>query len=357
MAEIDLFALRQNADAIAAEVGPSVGVLAVVKADAYGHGAVACARALERKVWGFAVSLVEEGIELRRVGNVEAPIIVLGSSYGYSHRDVVAYGLTPVVSDPRDLGRFARAAAELDRVRPVGVHVKIDTGMSRLGVRPEGLPELIEALAATPGVELAGVCTHLADADGDDPEPTRAQLAVFEAGRKQLLDAGLRPTLTHIANSAGAARFPGARADLVRPGLRLYEGVMTLRSRVVALRDLPAGARVSYGGAFQATRPTRIATVPIGYADGYSRRYSGRAQVLVGGRRCPVVGAITMDMCMVDVTGVACAVGDDVVLLGAQGSERITADEVARFGDTIVWEVFTSISKRVPRVYRGERAA
>jgi alanine racemase len=372
VAEIDLAALRKNVDVLQEAIGPSVGLLAVVKADAYGHGALACARALERKVWGFAVSLVEEGVELRR-GGVAAPIVVLGSFYGLSHRDVVAYQLTPVVSDEADLERFARAVDELSAPR-LGVHLKIDTGMSRLGLRPERLASMIAALGRTTGVELTGLCTHLAEADGDDAAPTEEQLARFESARHEVVAAGLRPTLTHVSNSAGTARFAAARYDLVRPGLALYgynaggppEGswsglrpVMTLKSRVVALRDLPAGAKVSYGGLYRTDGAARVATVPIGYADGYTRRLTGRAEVLVGGRRCPVVGAITMDMSMVDVTGLeqsgGCRLGDEVVLLGAQGAERIGAEELARASGTIVWEIFCGVSKRVPRVYVGER--
>jgi alanine racemase len=211
--------------------------------------------------------------------------------------------------------------------------------------------------------------SHLADADGDDPTPTEAQLAAFEAGRAQVLAAGLRPTLTHVANSAGTVRFPSARFDLVRPGLALYgynasaasaytglRPVMALKSRVVALREVAPGTRVSYGGQWTAARRSRIATLPIGYADGYTRRLSGQAQVIVGGRRVPVVGAITMDMCMADVTDVeACKLGDEAVLLGAQGEARITADELARWAGTIVWEIFCGVSKRVPRIYIGER--
>jgi alanine racemase len=368
VAEIDLAALRKNADVLAATVGPEVGVMAVVKADAYGHGAVACARALERKVWGFAVSLVEEGIELRR-GGIEAPVIVLGSFYGYSHRDVIAYRLTPVVSDEADLERFARAVEDLD-AGTLGVHLKIDTGMSRLGLRPERLGEFVAALARQPRLQLTGLCSHLADADGPDAAPTDAQLAAFDRARAELERLGVRPTVVHVANSAGTVRFARARFDLVRPGLALYgyspsgaaafaglTPALTLKSRVVALRQLAAGESVSYAGLYQTPAPARIATVPIGYADGYTRRLTGRAQVLVGGRRVPVVGAITMDMSMVDVTSVAaCKLGDEVVLLGQQGSERVSADELASWAGTIAWEIFCGISKRVPRVYVGDRA-
>jgi len=373
VAEVDLAALRKNVDVLAATVGPRVGILAVVKADAYGHGALAVARALERKVWGFAVSLVEEGVELRR-GGIEAPIVVLGSFYGYSHRDVIAFRLTPVVADEGDVDKFARAADEMSAGR-VGVHLKIDTGMSRLGVRLEQLDAMLARLQATPAVELTGLCSHLASADADDPTPSSEQLARFEEARRRVAAAGLAVPLVHVANSAATQRFREARFDLIRPGLALYgysgasQGAaaayagllpaMSLKSRIVALREVPAGERVSYGGLWRAAAPSRIATVPMGYADGYTRRMTGKAEVLVGGRRCAVAGAITMDMCMVDVSAVAgVKLGDEVVLLGAQGADpaaRITADELAEWAGTITWEIFCGISKRVPRVYVGER--
>ncbi len=367
MAEVDLAALRKNVDVLAATVGPGVGILAVVKADAYGHGALAVARALERKVWGFAVSLVEEGVELRR-GGIEAPIVVLGSFYGYSHRDVIAFRLTPVVADEGDVEKFARAADEMSSGR-IGVHLKIDTGMSRLGVRLERLDDMLARLKATPAVELAGLCSHLASADADDPTPSTEQLARFEEARRRVAAAGFAVPLTHVANSATTLRFGEARFDLIRPGLALYGysaspaaaytgllPAMSLKSRIVALRDVPAGEHVSYGGLWRADAPSRIATVPIGYADGYTRRMTGKAEVLIGGRRCRVAGAITMDMSMVDVSAVeGVKIGDEVVLLGAQAGERIDADELADWAGTISWEIFCGISKRVPRVYVGER--
>lgn len=368
MAEVDLSALRSNADVLRARLGPGVGILAVVKADAYGHGAVVCARSLERRVWGFGVSLVEEGVEIRRSG-VESPILVLGAAYGLSHRDVLAYRLTPVLGDVSDLARFRRAADELNQER-VDIHLKIDTGMARLGLRPGAeLARFCDALATTKGLALSGLMTHFACADDADEGVTRAQLARFEEARAYLRGRGHDPALVHAANSAGLVRFPDARYGLVRPGIALYglspsptapiaglQPVLSLRSRVVALRELAAGERVSYGGMFSATRPTRVATVPVGYADGYTRRLSGRAEVLVRGRRCKVIGAITMDMSLVDVTDLdVCELGDEVVLLGAQGTERVTAEELAQRSDTISWEILSNIGKRVPRSYTGER--
>ncbi|MFO0576011.1 MAG: alanine racemase [Polyangia bacterium] len=371
MAEIDLAALRRNADAIKATLrDPGVGMLAVLKADAYGHGAVACAQALVKRAWGFAVSLVEEGVELRRAG-IDQPIVVLGCYYGLSHRDVVAYRLTPVVAEHGDLARLARAADDLGVAR-VGVHLKLDTGMSRLGVRPERLDDFLAELARHPTVSLTGLCTHLADADGPGSEMTEDQLRILEACRARLHDKGLRPGVVHVANTAGAVRFSDARFDLVRPGIGLFGvapahtgltslwPVMTLKSRIIMLREVPPGTAVSYGATTRTRRRTRVATLPIGYADGYTRRMSAQAQVLCGGRRCKVLGPITMDMTMVDVTDVPDAqVGSEVVLIGRQegpdgAADRLTLDELAEWAGTIPWEVCCTISKRVPRIYVGD---
>lgn len=333
-----------------------------------------CARALSRKVWGFAVSLVEEGIELRRAG-IEAPIVVLGCYYGLSHRDVVAYRLTPVIGDVRDLARFVRAAEDLGSVR-LDVHVKLDTGMSRLGIRPERLDELIAALKSQPALVLGGVCSHLADADGPEPERSEEQQRLFVLCQERMQRAGLPLGIVHLANTAGALRFPSAQYDLVRPGIGLYGvapshtglvglwPVLSLRTRIIALRDLPPGTGVSYGSRAQTARNTRIATLPIGYADGYSRRMSGRAQVLIAGRRCPVMGPITMDMTMVDVTDVpAVQLGTEAVLIGAQtgsdgrSDEPITLEELSGWSDTIPYEACCALSKRVPRIYPREASA
>ncbi len=371
VAEIDLGALRRNADVIRSAVGSArTGLLAVVKADAYGHGAVACARALEKKVWGFAVSLVEEGVELRRAG-IEQPIVVLGCYYGLSHRDVIAYRLTPVIADSRDLARFARAADELAAPR-VGVHLKLDTGMSRLGVRDVQLDPFLSELARHSGLYLSGLCTHLYDADGADAAPTEEQLRRLTHTLSDLQAQGVRPGIVHVANTAGAVRFADARYDLVRAGIGMFGvapghtslatlwPVMTLRTKIIALRQLPTGETVSYGGRSRVNRPTLCATLPVGYADGYTRRMSDAAFVLCGGRRCKVFAPITMDMTMVDVSDVPDAkIGDDVVLLGSQtgpdgSSDRITLDEMAGWADTIPWEVCTVVSKRVPRIYTGD---
>ena len=349
-----------------AQVSPRTALLAVVKADAYGHGAVGCALALQHKVWGFGVSLVEEGIELRR-GGVTAPVVVLGSFFGLGHRDVVAYRLTPVVSDVDDIERFGRALGDLGEER-FSIHLKIDTGMSRLGVQPSEVGELLMAVGQQAGIEVSGVCTHLAEADTGQEATTRHQLQRFVQALTTIAQAGSSQLVVHVANSAAIRRFSDTHRDLVRPGLALYgispsalapypglRPVLSWRTRIVALRTVADGVGVSYGGTFVASGPTRIATIPIGYADGYSRRMSGKAEVLCRGVRCKVVGTITMDMAMVDVTNLpGVEVGDEVTLIGQQGEQRITATDLAGWADTIPWEVICAISKRVPRVYIGE---
>jgi len=335
----------------------------VVKADAYGHGAVSVAAALERAgVDGFAVSLLEEGIELRRA--TRAPVLVLGGYYGSAHRALLDHDLTPIVFDPGDLEKLARAARP---GRRVPMHVKVDTGMARLGVPLAALDDFFAHLRKFDNLEVQGLCTHLASADADDPEPTTEQLTCFETARASAQRAGLKPTLLHAANSAGAVRFAASRYDLVRPGIALLgdsaapiaelpgaQPVLRLVTRVIALREVPTGAPVSYGGLWRAPRRSRIATLPLGYADGYPRRMTGTGEVLIAGQRVPVVGAVCMDMFMVDVTDVPTAqVGSEVVLLGQQQGERISARDWASWVGSVNYEIYCGISKRVPRVYSG----
>jgi len=371
-AEIDLEAIAANARRLQGHVGAQVGILGVVKADAYGHGAVPVARALVERggVAGLAVTLLEEGLELRRAG-LGGMILVMGAVYTHAHLDVIAHGLTPVVSELHDVEQFARAAKV--RGEPVQVHVKVDTGMSRLGVRPEALAQLAAALAAVaPHIEVVGAMTHLSSADSPDGEAVTAiQLEKFRAAVDVLGAAGIRPRMLHAANSVGAIRFSGGRFDAVRPGLVLYggggafaeglglEAAMRLVSGVVQLRWISADDTVSYGGHYRAEGRTHVATIPMGYADGYPRRVNlpgttDPAHVLIRGRRCRVLGTVCMDMIMADVTalGDEVAVGDEVVLLGAQGDERVTASELAQRAGLIEYEITCGVSKRVPRVYR-----
>jgi alanine racemase len=363
-AEIDLEALCANASWLKRRIG-AAGLLGVVKADGYGHGAIVVARALTEHtpVAGLCVSLAEEGIELRDAG-IGGFILVMGGCYGQAHRDVAALGLTPVVFDLRDVEAFARSG------QPVGIHVKVDTGMSRLGVRPEDLDAFLEGCSRFPAVRIEGLMTHLACADSD-PEMTRAQLDRLAAVEPRVRAAARGGRLVvHTANTAGTLAFADAHRDAVRPGLALYGGgdpalkpVLRLVTQIVSLRDLAPGDTVSYGAHFTAAQPTRIATLPVGYADGYPRRLSAHVagrptSVLVRGRRCPVVGAVCMDMLMLDVTalGELVSVGDEVVLLGRQGDEVIRAAELAEHAGLIEYEITCGISKRVPRRVRSTGA-
>ncbi len=364
-AEIDLAALRHNAAVLRRAAG-GTALAAVVKADAYGHGAIEVARGLAGLVERFAVSLVEEGIELRDAG-IDQPILVMGPSLAGGHRELVERGLTAVVSDPADLE--ALAAIGRARGRPVPVHLKVDTGMGRLGIAAAELGPLVARARTGGGVALEGLCTHFASADLPDAAAagavTHAQLAAFDRAIADAHAAGAAGLVRHAANSAAVIRFPAARFDLVRPGLAMYgnglaperealQPVMRLVSHIAQVRAVAAGQAVSYGGLWRAPRPSRVAVLPIGYADGYPRRLTGSGEVLVGGRRCPVVGAISMDMTLVDVTSLGhdAAVGDAVVFLGAQGEERVTAAELAERAGVTEYEVTCGVSKRVPRTFR-----
>jgi alanine racemase len=370
-AEVNLEALRHNARVVKRQAGDA-RVWAVLKADGYGHGAPAVARTLERAgaVDGFCVALLEEGIELREAG-IRAPILVMGGYYGDAHDEVLARGLVPVVYDLGQVQGFARLVRMGAVEGPVSVHLKIDTGMARLGVTMRDLPRFAAALADYPEVRVIGLMTHLASADAPTVEETRAQTTRFDEATAQLSRHGIRVAVRHAANSAALLRGE-ALFDAVRPGLALFGAapvaggialsselrpVMRVRSEIISLRDIEAGDPVGYGALFRASRPTRIATVPMGYADGLSRHVSNRGHALVRGKRAPIVGAVSMDMSMIDVTDIpGVTLRDEVVVLGAQegplGKDAITADEVAAHEGTIAWEVMTSISRRVPRFYR-----
>ena len=376
MAEIDLGALCRNVARVRAIVGPKVAIYGVVKADAYGHGAVAVAGVLAPLVDALAVSLVEEGLELRGAG-LTCPILVLGAYYGHTHSEVLEEGLTPVIYDIGELQRFGSAPRGRrpkrgqdeagDRVQQRWpVHVKIDTGMNRLGIQPQALPAFLDIAARYSHLELTGVCTHFASADLKRSGATREQIVRIERCLLAAAARGVVPEVVHAANSAAAVRFPEARYRAIRPGLALYgampsavvarpelEPVLALRTKIMALHEVAAGQGVSYGGLWRPVRKARVATLPIGYADGYPRHIRG-AEVLIRGRRAPVVGAVCMDMMMVDVSRVpGASVGDSITLIGCDDRAAITVDEVARWADAASYEILCGISKRVPRIYRA----
>ncbi len=376
-AEVNLAALRHNLKVVtrhARQAGAS-RVWPVLKADGYGHGAPAVARTLERAgAEGFCVALLEEAVELRDAG-ITVPILVMGGFDGDSrgaYDEVATRDVIPVVYDLSQIEGLARSARAMGR--PAIAHLKVDTGMARLGVRMADLEKFAARLAEHPEVRIKGLMTHLACADAGESQAeagfTAEQVARFEEATQLLRRAGTidDSTIRHAANSAALLRGD-AIFDAVRPGIALFgvspvlagkselRAAMRVRSEIADIRTVLAGESVGYGALYRATRPTRIATVPMGYADGLSRQLSNRGHVLVRGRRAPLVGAVSMDMSMIDVTDIAgSSLRDEVVVLGAQegalGKDAITADEIAAHGGTIAWEVLTSISRRVPRFYR-----
>jgi alanine racemase len=331
----------------------------VLKADGYGHGAPAVARTLERAgAHGFCVALLEEAAELRDAG-IRVPILVMGGYQG-GYDEVAHRRVIPVVHDTGQVEALARAARTAGG-EAIDVHVKIDTGMGRLGVRMADLEAFAARLCASPELRVAGLMTHLACADAPDPAFTDDQVARFEEATRRLARAGVAAPMRHAANSAALLRGH-ALYDVVRPGIAVFgvspfsrdlRPVMRVRSEIVDLRTIEPGESVGYGALFRATRRTRIATLPVGYADGLSRQLSNKGHVLVRGARAPIVGAISMDMSMIDVTDLpGVELRDEAVVLGSQERESIGAEEIARHAGTIAWEVMTSISRRVPRFYR-----
>jgi alanine racemase len=365
-ATVNLAALAHNLSRIKRYLSPGCEVMAVVKANAYGHGVVEIAQALARKdIRRLAVASLDEGIALRQAG-LSASIVVLGALFEEQVSDLVAYQLTPVVSDGCILPALAKAARS--HPAPYPIHLKVETGMGRLGFSPEELFSLLDNPILRSPLQVEGMMTHLADADGADSAFTERQLGAFRTMLEQIRQCGITFPLVHTANSAAIVRFPEAHFSLVRPGIMLYgyhtlpatvpasdlRPVLSLQTRIVQLRTIPRGGTVSYNGTFVATRPTRIAVLPIGYADGYSRRLSHRGSVLIQGRRAPIVGLVCMDMIMVDVTDLApVQVGEIVTLIGHQGQESIWADEVAGWIGTIPYEVLCGIGSRVPRLYES----
>ncbi len=344
-------------------------MLAAVKADAYGHGIKPVARALVQEgVTRLGVAIVEEGLALRRAG-IDASILVLGGPADGSEKVALEAGLTPVVYRSATVRALNAVAASRGRAAPV--HLKIDTGMNRLGVPVQLLGDFIDLVEDLDHLYIDGVLTHLAEAEAAEEEFTQAQLRDFAAAVGEIRRRGHRPTWVHASNSAalmmGRSPDPGVRANLVRPGIALYghapdaalEGawplrpVMSFETGISFLKKVPTGAQLSYGRTWTAPRPSKIAALPVGYGDGYARALGNRAEVLVRGRRAPVVGRICMDITLVDVTDVPhVREGDPVVLMGEQGDERVTAAEIAAMLETIPYEVLTAVSPRVPRTYQ-----
>ena len=369
VAHVDLGALAHNARAIrafmAARTGGAGPVLAgVVKANAYGHGAVEAARTLLDAGAGLlACADIEEAVDLRRAG-LGAPILVFGA-FGLGDLDgIFEYALTPTVSTPTAASRLQAAAAQ--RGVRLRYHLGIDTGMHRLGLRHDNLSRTTPELLASPNLEIEGVYTHFASADEPGSDLFARQQRNFEAADRALAAFGARGYVRHAANSGALLADPSTWFDLVRPGLLVYgvappafEGrvavrpVMSLRSRVAAVKGVRSGESIGYGGRFVARRPTTMAIVPAGYADGLDTRLEGRGAVLVRGRRAPIVGAVSMDMIALDVTGMGVEPGDEVVITGRQGEDEITVGEMAGWVGTIPYELLCRVGNRVERVYHS----
>lgn len=368
-AEIDLDALQHNFREIRRQAGSERQVLAVVKANAYGHGAVPVTRALEAAGADlFGVAIVEEGVELRQAG-VTRPILVLGGVYPGQEEVFLRHGLAATIFDLAGARRLQARAAGVGAVCPI--HLKVDTGMGRIGFRPEDLPTALRELRTLPALRLEGVLSHLALADEPDHPFTGAQTDLFRQVLQQVREAGFAFRYAHLSNSADLFSRDLPECNLVRPGIALYGGlpaehlasrldlrpVMSFRTTVVQLKEVPAGTGISYGHRFVASRRSLLAAIPVGYADGFTRKLSNCGEVLVRGRRARVAGTVCMDWTLIDVTDIpGVTVGDQVTLLGRDNGCRISAEEWAERIGTISYEIFCQVSKRVPRIYTGQPA-
>jgi alanine racemase len=360
--EIDTSAFKYNLNSISKKLKNKTKIMAVVKANAYGHMAVTLARiAANNGASALGVSSIEEALELRNAG-IRSEILILGSIYPLENFSIASkYNLTPSISSMRGLNELVCAAKKLKIHLPF--HLKVDTGMGRVGVSHKGALRILDEIMKSQTVSMKGLYTHFAVA-GTDKKYTDLQLGRFNQVVKYAKKAGLHFT-AHTANSSAILKRPDAEFDMVRPGLMLYgmypfhgarnkidlKPVLCWKTKIVFLKDVPAQTSISYSRTYTTKKPSKIATLPVGYADGYMRRFSNKADVLVRGIRCRVIGRVTMDMIMIDVSGVKNAsIGDEVVLIGPQGQDKIRAEELANIAGTINYEITCSISYRVPRV-------
>ncbi|NOT58842.1 MAG: alanine racemase [Acidobacteria bacterium] len=366
--EISLARLAANCRAVKQLIGTDTQLMAVVKADAYGHGAPRCAQVLAAAGadW-FGVALIEEALELRADG-ITQPIFCLGGAWPEQAETVIRHQLTPALFTIESAAALNHAAQQSHQT--LAVHLKVDTGMGRYGVPLADLPAFLDAFSPFEHLRIDGLMTHLANADDADHAHTNQQIAAYQTAWQMMRARGYQPTWQHLANSAAAHGHATARGNLVRVGALLYgltgdvlqrglpdvnvQPVLSLHSRIAFLKTVPAGVTIGYGATFTTTRTSRIATIPIGYADGYRRDLSNRGVVLIRGARAPIVGRVSMDLTMVDATDIpAAAFGDEVVLLGEQGAATMRAEELAALLDTVSYEVVTGISARVPHLYRS----
>ena len=366
IAEINLSNLIHNLGQVRSRISPDCKILAVVKANAYGHGSIEVSRELENAgVDMLGVATVDEGVRLREAG-IEKDILVLGLICGEGVPDIIKWRLTPVVYSLPLVKSLSDAAIHAGIKLPV--HVKMDTGMRRIGVTPDDAAEFVSEISKLKGIMTEGIMTHFAEADLDDKELVKEQLSMFLSACNRIAQAGIRIPLRHVANSAAIIDMKETHLDMVRPGIMLYgyspspqlekkvdlKRVMTLKSSIIYLKTVPPKTGISYGRVFTTGRETIVATLPVGYADGFSRSLSNTGQVIVRGTRVPVIGRVCMDMTMVDVTDIpGVQVGDEVTLIGGveMDGKGISADDIARWTGTISYEVLCRIGERVDRVY------
>lgn len=366
-AEIDLDAMTYNLEHIKKNLAPGTQVIAVLKADGYGHGAVPLARRIQKdpEIWGIAVATVEEGEELRNAG-ITKPILILGYTYQEDYQKIANLDFRPAVFKLSMAKELSKAALEAGKT--LKIHIKIDTGMTRIGYRDvkKDVPEILE-ISKLPGLDIEGIFTHFARADEADKTPALVQYEKFQEFIRALEQEGLHIPMKHCSNSAGIIRMQEANLDAVRAGIILYglypskeverepvplKPLMSLRSHIAYIKTVEPGAEISYGGIFTTVRETRVATIPVGYADGYPRGLSNKGSVLIRGKRAPILGRVCMDQFMVDVTEIAEAEElDQVTLLGKDGEDCITMEELGELSGRFNYEFACCISKRVPRVY------
>ena len=361
---IDLDALRWNFRQIKQKIGPPVKILSMVKANAYGHGAPAVAQALAAEGSdAFGVATLEEAIELRQAG-IRQLIIVLAGNYLEQLDQCFEHALTVVVHEIENLKQLEAAVRK--RGTPLNVHVKIDTGMGRIGFLPAEIDSWLRELKKLTALKIEGIFSHFSHAESVEGDYTQKQLEIFQNVLERLRSEGIIAPLVHLANSAATITLPSAYFDMVRPGLMLYgvypspsmasqislKPVLSWKTRILQLKKVPSGSSISYGQTFITKRESLIATLPIGYADGYPRLLSNRGAVLVRGKRASVAGRVCMDLTTIDVTDIdGVQQGDEIVLLGRQRDVTISADEMASWANTISYEILTSIGARVPRIH------
>ncbi len=361
--EIDLDRLVANYRAVSDHLPSGVTVMAVVKADGYGHGAARVVAALQDAgAKTFGVAITEEAVDLRDAG-VSGAILVFGGCFPGQEETFVELGLTPTVYDMAALERLSKAA--LAKKQVVGYHLKLDTGMGRLGIGPDDVAGFVKEAAGHKGARLEGVFSHLSSADEDDLAYTRQQIHIYTEAVDAIEAAGHHHIVRHVANSAGTLLHSGSWFDMVRAGLSLYgihpsrhrgtvdlAPVMSFKTRIAFVKTVPVGTALGYNRTFKTDRSSLIATLPVGYADGLARLASNKGHVLIGGAQAPIVGNISMDTTLVDITEISgVGPGDEVVLIGTQGDGKISAREAGRWASTIPYEVVCRISARVPRIY------